>query len=68
MRTSNMIYQAAVAHQTDLRRTAAHRARATDRSRGHATWIHLFSAARARQAQAPAAGTRLRALTRSVSV
>lgn len=76
MRTNNMIYQAAVAHQTDLRRTAARYAQAPDRSSGRASWIHLFSVVRDRQGQTRAAtpaatltaSPQARALTRSLSV
>ncbi len=52
MRTSNMIYQAAVAHQTELRRTAAERSRTTARDSGRAPWIHLFSSVATRRSRA----------------
>ena len=67
MRTNDMIYQAAVAHQTDLRRTASRHSAAADRSSGRASWISRFAAARAQREQRPAATAPAPVLTRHVS-
>ncbi|HWE58211.1 MAG TPA: hypothetical protein VG228_00835 [Solirubrobacteraceae bacterium] len=55
MRTSNMIYQAAIAHQTDLRRTASERPLRADRHGRPSAWNLLFSLATSHQQRAAAA-------------
>ncbi|HWD69918.1 MAG TPA: hypothetical protein VG293_06960 [Solirubrobacteraceae bacterium] len=67
MRTNNMIYQAAVAHQTELRRAASRYSATADRSSGRASWIQRFSHARSQQ-QSPTTAQRAQLFTRSASI
>lgn len=55
MRTNDMIYQAAIAHQTDLRRQASQRNRSAYRDSGRSEWSRLFSLASGRKASAKTA-------------
>jgi hypothetical protein len=57
MRTSNMIYQAAIAHQVDLRRTASKRSLKADRNSSPSAWNRLFALVTSRQQRARAATT-----------
>ena len=52
MHTSKMIYQTAVAHQTELRRVAAGRSLKTDRGHGPAPVIRRLRAISSRRAHA----------------
>lgn len=43
MRTNDMIYQLAIAHQNDLRRTASERTLRADRKSGPSRWNRLLA-------------------------
>jgi hypothetical protein len=55
MHTSNMIYQSAVAHQTDLRRKAAAGSRADKTRATQSGWSGLLGSVLARRARVAAA-------------
>lgn len=52
MRTNNIMYQAAIAHQIDLRRTASQRNQSVDRDSGRSEWVRRFSGLAAKRTSA----------------
>jgi hypothetical protein len=60
MRTNSMIYQAAIAHQAELRRIASERPLRAERSGSRWSWasLHSYATAQRQRARAAADSTR----------